>query len=79
MVSGPLHETTQGKPATAIRIPVAPCDASGVRTKILSTKKEGAWMQALFEVSERSGEVFSLDILSHRMSVIAWLQQLHPK
>jgi len=22
MVSGPLHETTQGRPATAIRIPV---------------------------------------------------------
>src|SRR3989475_7664920 len=27
-------------------------------------------------LTERSGEVFSLDILSHRMSVNAWLQQL---
>ena len=40
-------------------------------------EEEGAWMQAPIEVSRRvSGEVFSLDILSHRMSVIAILQQL---
>jgi len=41
MVSGPLHETTQGRPATAIRIPVVLCGAPGVKTKILSTKKKG--------------------------------------
>jgi hypothetical protein len=34
-------------------------------------EEEGAWMQAPIEVSRRGvGEVFSLDILSHRMSVI---------
>ena len=76
MVSGPLHETTQGKPATAIRIPVAPCDASGVKTKILSTKKKGLDASTDRGLTERSGEVFSLDILSHRMSVIAIYRQL---
>ena len=31
-------------------------------------EEEGAWMQARIEVSRRAvGEVFSLDILSHRM------------
>ena len=35
-------------------------------------EEEGAWMQAPIEASRRGvGEVFSLDILSHRMSVIA--------
>jgi len=33
-------------------------------------------MQAPIEVTERSGEVFLLDILSHRMSEIAIFQQL---
>ncbi len=33
-------------------------------------------MQATIEVSERSGEVFSLDILSHRMSVMGIYRQL---
>ena len=32
-------------------------------------------MQAPIEVSRREGEVFLLDILSHRMSVMAWFQQ----
>ena len=41
MVSEPLHETTQGRPATAIRIPVVLCGAPGVKTKTLSTKKKG--------------------------------------
>jgi hypothetical protein len=36
-------------------------------------------MQAPIEVSRRSGEVFSLDILSHRMSAIAIFQQLSLK
>ena len=36
-------------------------------------EEEGAWMQAPIEASRRGvGEVFSLDILSHRMSVIAF-------
>jgi len=35
---GPRHETTQGRPATAI--PVVLCDPPGVKTKILSTKKK---------------------------------------
>jgi len=33
-------------------------------------------MQAPIEVTERSGEVFLLDILSHRMSVRAMFHQL---
>ena len=33
-------------------------------------------MQAPIEVTERSGEVFLLDILSHRMSEIAMFHQL---
>ena len=32
-------------------------------------------MQAPIEVTERSGEVFLLDILSHRMSEMAMLRQ----
>jgi len=54
MVSGPLHETTQGKPATAIRIPVVLCGAAGVRTKILSTKKEGPGCKHPIEASRRA-------------------------
>jgi hypothetical protein len=39
------------------------------KTKILSAKKNGAWMQAPNRgLTERSGEAFLLDILSHRMS-----------
>ena len=39
-------------------------------------EEEGAWMQAPIEASRRGvGEVFSLDILSHRMSAIAILRQ----
>ena len=68
MVSRPLHETTQGRPATAIRIPVVLCGAPGVRTKILSTKKKGLDASTDRGLTERSGEVFLLDILSHRMS-----------
>ena len=64
-------KTTHGKPATSFCIPVVLCGAPGVKTKILSMKKKGAWMQAPIEVSRRaSGEVFLLDLLSHRMSVI---------
>jgi hypothetical protein len=33
-------------------------------------------MQAPVEVSRRNGEVFSLDILSHRMSALAMFRQL---
>jgi len=39
-------------------------------------EEEGTWMQAPIEVSRRGvGEVFSLYILSHRMSDMAILQQ----
>jgi hypothetical protein len=73
MVSETLHETTQGRPATAIRIPVILCGAPGVKVKILSTKRKGPGCKHRFEVlTERTGEVFLLDILSHRMSVIAY-------
>jgi hypothetical protein len=44
-------------------------------TKILSTKRQ-AWMQAPIEVfTESSGEVFLLDILSHRMSANAVIRR----
>jgi hypothetical protein len=76
MVSEPLHETTPGRPATAIRIPVVLCGAPGVRTKTLSTKKKGPGCKPPSRPhGERVGEVFLLDILSHRMSVIAWFRQ----
>jgi hypothetical protein len=67
MVSGPLHETTQGRPATAIHI-CRTVSALGVKPKILSTKKKGLDASNDRGLTERSGEVFSLDILSHRMS-----------
>src|SRR5438552_18867159 len=70
MVSGPLHETTPGRPATAIRIPVILCGAPGVKTKTLS-KKKGPGCKHPSRSHGESGEVFLLDILSHRMSVIA--------
>jgi hypothetical protein len=39
-------------------------------------EEQGTWMQAPIEVSRRGvGEVFSLDILSHRMSAKACLHQ----
>src|SRR5438105_5875030 len=68
MVSGQRHETTQRRSATAIHIPVALCDAPGVKTKILSTKK-GPGCKHRSRSHGESGEVFLLDTLSHRMSV----------
>src|SRR5437763_15138961 len=78
MVSGPLHETTQGRPATAIRIPVILCGAPGVKTKTLS-KKKGPGCKHPSRSHGESGEVFLLDILSHRMSVIEIFHQLSSK
>jgi hypothetical protein len=41
-----------------------------------SPEEEGAWMQAPIRgLTERSGEVFLLDILSHRMSEIEIFRQ----
>src|ERR1700756_2076162 len=45
--------------------------APGVRTKSLSTKRRGLDASTDRGLTERSGEVFLLDILSHRMSVMA--------
>jgi hypothetical protein len=42
--------------------------ALGVKPKILSTKKKGLDASNDRGLTERSGEVFSLDILSHRRS-----------
>src|SRR5438045_2211377 len=75
MVSGQRHETTQRRSATAIHIPVALCDAPGVKTKILSTKK-GPGCKHRSRSHGESGEVFLLDTLSHRMSVMACSRQL---
>src|SRR5437870_1119909 len=75
MVSGQRHETTQRRSATAIHIPVALCDAPGVKTKILSTKK-GPGCKHRSRSHGESGEVFLLDTLSHRMSDMAMFLQL---
>src|ERR1044071_7868842 len=69
MVSGPLHETTQGRPATAIPIPVVLCGAPSAKTKTLS-KKKGPGCKHPSRSHGESGEVFLLDILSHRMSAM---------
>ena len=69
----------QGGPATAIRIPVVLCGAPSVKTKTLSTKKKGPGCSTDRGLTESSGEVFSLDILSHRMSVIACYQEMSLK
>src|ERR1700688_4246728 len=70
MVSRPRHETTQGRPATTILIPVVLCGAPGVKTKILSTKKKGPGCKHRSRSHGESAEVFFLDILSHRMSAM---------
>ena len=45
-----------------------------------SHEEEGAWMQAPISRSHgRSGEVFLLDILSHRMSVIDSMTMSAPR
>src|SRR5580700_8741541 len=75
MVSEPRHETTQGRPAKAIRIPGVLCDDPGVKTKILSTKNKRPGCKYRSSSHGESAEVFLLDILSHRMSVIRMLQQ----
>src|SRR5450759_5363737 len=56
MVSGPRHETTQGRPATAIRIPVVLCGAPGVKNQNPLHEEEEALMQAPIEVSRRGVE-----------------------
>jgi hypothetical protein len=68
MVSGPLHETTPGSPATAIRIPVALCGVPGVKTKTSPRRSKGLDATTHRGLTESSGEVSLLDILSHRMS-----------
>ena len=66
----------QGGPATAIRIPVVLCGAPSVKTKTLSTKKKGPECSTDRGLTESSGEVFLLDILSHRVSVMGMFRQL---
>ena len=74
MVSGPLHETTHGRPATAIRIPVVLCGAPAVEPKP-SPRRRGLDASTDRGLTERSGEVFLLDILSHGMSEMTMFQQ----
>ena len=60
-----------------MRVAVVLCGATGVKTKTLSTKKKGPGCKHPIEVPRRAVEkLFFLDILSHRMSVIAMSQQL---
>src|SRR5579862_6362117 len=68
MVSEPRHETTQVRPAKAIRIPGVLCYAPGVKTKILSTKNKRPGCKQRSRSHGESAEVFLLDILSQRMS-----------
>jgi hypothetical protein len=75
MVSGPLHETTPGSPATAIRIPVALCGVPGVKTKTSPRRSKGLDATTHRGLTESSGEVSLLDILSHRMSEMAIFRQ----
>jgi len=50
------------------------------KTNTPSTKEDRAWMPVTAQgLLERSGEVFFLDILFHRMSEIACFQQLYPR
>ena len=68
----PLQETSNCDP-----YPCRTLCRSSLKTKTLSTKKKGPWMQAPNRgLTESSGEVFLLDTLSHRMSEMAMLQQL---
>ena len=60
----------------AVYIPVVLCGAPGVRTKPSPRRRRGLDASTDRGLTERSGEVFLLDILSHRMSVIEMLQQL---
>ena len=48
------------------------------KPKSLHEEGRRAWVQAPISPTERSGEVFFLDILSHRMSEMAILQQPSP-
>ena len=59
----PLKEDQQPRSTSVVL-----CCALGVKPKILSTKKKGLDVSNHRGLTERSGEVFSLDILSHRMS-----------
>ena len=60
----PLQETSNCDP-----YPCRTLCRSSLKTKTLSTKKKGPWMQAPNRgLTESSGEVFLLDTLSHRMS-----------
>ena len=52
------------------------CALQALEPKILSTKKKGLDASNDRGLTERSGEVFLLDILSHRMSVMAILRQV---
>ncbi len=79
MVSGPRHETTQGRPATAIRIPGVPVALQEAKSKPSPRRRNGRDASTDRGLTERSGEVFSLDILSHRMSEMGTLRQLPPR
>ena len=67
----PLKEDQQPRSTSVVL-----CCALGVKPKILSTKKKGLDVSNHRGLTERSGEVFSLDILSHRMSEIAISRQI---
>jgi len=67
----PLKEDQQPRSTSVVL-----CCALGVKPKILSTKKKGLDASNDRGLTERSGEVFSLDILSHRMSEIEIYRQV---
>ena len=59
----------------AVYIPVVLCGAPGVRTKPSPRRRRGLDASTDRGLTERSGEVFLLDILSHRMSANARQQR----
>jgi len=71
MVSDRGMKSLKGDQQLRFIIPVALCDAPGVKTKILSTKKKRPGCKHRSRSHGESGEVFLLDTLSHRMSAIA--------
>ena len=64
-----MNPLSKGNPLASLSPPHHA--TSSAKTKILSTKKAGLDASTDRGLTERSGDVFSLDNLSHRMSEMA--------
>jgi len=69
MVSGPVHETAQARPATAIRIPVVLCGAPVVKPKSSPRRRRGLRGA---DISHTGGDLYGDVPLGTHSGTLLW-------